>query len=527
MILLLLSCTVNQEVERADFFLYNGHFRINADQIVEQIAIKDTRIIALGEEAAAIESDRSEDLQGAVILPGFHDSHTHLLAGSFVMERLLLVGISNMSTIESKLQRYADENPQEPWIIGFGWIYAQLNEPQGILLDAIVSDRPVALFDSSGHTLMVNRKTLELAGIDSNTPDPDGGSIGRDPITGEPNGILKEKAIELISPIMLAAYDDEDFEAPLERRLNDFQEAGLSSISEILAVPGISLARPQIYAKLATEGRLPIRVHYYMPAFSIDDLDSIAGISEQYDSSMLRFAGLKLWIDGSTSSGESWSLDASTENPDHYGSHYWEEEDLYPFIAAAEENGFALKLHVNGDAAVQTVLNALENYNGILTQTYLLEHAVLLDPLDYARAHDLGVCISIQPGIATLGPFSGQADVWSVETMEHAWDFAALEEAQIPVSLSTDWPVWPTPDIMVNAWTAAVGLGDKSLHEVTALQAYTQNANTCMGLKEGCLDIGCRADLTLLEEDPYLLPSTEWSNIGIEKVRTAQSFEIE
>ena len=125
--------------------------------------------------------------------------------------------------------------------------------------------------------------------------------------------------LPLGSFVQHAAYDDEDFEAPLERRLNDFQEAGLSSISEILAVPGISLARPQIYAKLATEGRLPIRVHYYMPAFSIDDLDSIAGISEQYDSSMLRFAGLKLWIDGSTSSGESWSLEASTERSSNPG----------------------------------------------------------------------------------------------------------------------------------------------------------------------------------------------------------------
>ncbi|MEC7984701.1 MAG: amidohydrolase [Myxococcota bacterium] len=524
MILLLLSCTPDKDAKTADFLLYNGSFRISAEQVVDQIAIKDQRVVAIGEEASLWESTSQEDVNGAVILPGFHDSHTHLLAGSFVMERLLLVGISNMSTIQNRLRDYAEENPQEPWIIGFGWIYAQMDNPNGLILDSIVNDRPVALFDSSGHTLMVNSKTLELAGIDANTPDPVGGSIERDPETGAPNGVLKEKAIELISPIMLSAYDDDDFEESLSKYLEDFQEAGLSSISEILAVPGISLARPQIFAKLAAENRLPIRVHYYMPAFSRADLDEIQNISEQYDSDMLRFAGIKLWIDGSTSSGESWSLEPSEQDPDHYGSHYWEEDELYSFIEAAEEHEFGLKLHVNGDAAVQTVLNALENYNGILKQTYLLEHAVLLDPLDYARAHDLGVCISVQPGIATLGPYSGQADVWGEEKMEHAWNFAALEEAEITISLSTDWPVWPTTDIMVNAWSASVGLGDKSLTPRATLEAYTKNANSCMGLQEGCLDVGCTADLTFLEEDPYNTPSTEWSNIDIQEVRSAIQF---
>ena len=512
---LLSGCSTETSLPQADLLIYNGHIRVRSDYVAERMMIHEGKVLAIDEDCAQYTPLESQDLEGGIILPGIHDAHTHLLAGSFVMERLLLIGVSSMSNLVQKLNNYANEAPQEPWIIGFGWLYTQLENPSKTDLDNVVPDRPVALFDSSGHNLLVNSKTLEIAGINRDTPDPIGGSIVRDAY-GEPTGLLKETAIELISPRMLAAYDDEDFLEHLRDRLVEFSDVGISSISEILAVPGVSLARPELYAELEEQGDLPIRVSYYMPLFSIDDLDETIAHNGYY-TERLRFAGLKIWVDGSTSSGSSWSLEPSVLDQEDYGSHYWKEEDLIRVITKAEENRLSIKFHTNGDAAVQTVLNAIEAQQGVMEQSYILEHVALLDPLDYTRISDLGICASIQPGIASMGRFSDQATVWGEERLDRAWNFQALENESILTLLGTDWPVWPTIDPIVNAWTAAQGLSNP-LQPAYTWDSYTNHIQQCLNEPIGCLDIGCIADRTWMSADPYETSPSDWINIEILKV---------
>ena len=510
-----LGCSSDKSLPQADLLLYNGHIRIDADHVAERMLIHEGKVIALDEDCEQYDPNETQDLNGSIILPGIHDAHTHLLAGSFVMERLLLIGVSSMSNLTQKLEAYAAENPQEPWIIGFGWLYTQLESPSKEELDIITPDRPIALFDSSGHNLLVNSKTLELAGIDETTPDPIGGTIVRDE-NGNPTGLLKESAIEMVSPFMLAAYDDEAFLEHLRERVIEFSEMGISSISEILAVPGVSLARPELYARLEEQGELPIRVAYYMPLFSLDELDEVI-LHEGYNTNRLRFAGLKIWVDGSTSSGSSWSLSPSTLNEEDYGSHYWTQEELTQVIAKAEENQLSIKFHTNGDAAIQTVLNAIEAQSQSVEQRYILEHVALLDPIDYLRLYELGICASVQSGIASLGRFSDQADVWGEERMERAWDFQALEEAKITTLLGTDWPVWPTIDPLVNAWTASEGL-QKSFQPAYTWDSYTNHVQTCLNEPIGCLEVGCIADRTWMSSDPYQTPTEDWGDIEILQV---------
>ena len=509
--LLGLGCT---EERLIDIILHNGHIRVDEQTVVTSMAIDDGHIIALGDDTISYTPKKEEDLNGAILLPGFHDAHTHLLAGSFVMERLLLVGVSSMGNLSQKVQNYAQENPQEPWIIGFGWVYSQFEDPSGVALDDIVSDRPIALFDSSGHNLLVNSIAMEYAGITAQSIAPVGGEIVHD-AQGNPTGLLKESAIELISPLMLEAYNDEAFVAPLQKELENFSELGISGISEILAVPGVSLAKPQLYSELYDRGELPLRVHYYLPVFALNELSSIIEHSLEYERSRVRFAGIKVWVDGSTSSGSSWSIEPAQNDSENFGSHYWSEEDLGTLVASAEEHQFSIKFHANGDAAIQAVLNAIESYAGIRAQSYIIEHAVLFDPEDYARAHDLGVCIGVQSGIASLGRFSDQSDIWGEERMQEAWRFDKLEESNIQTLLGTDWPVWPTVDPLVNAWTATQGLGDRGFSKENTLKSYTSNIGTCLNIQEGCLDIGCRADYSIFSQDPYDTPAEEWTNLTI------------
>lgn len=510
-----IGCSSDTSLPQADLLLYNGHIRIDAERVAERILIHEGKVLAIDEDCAQYEPNEEQNLNGGVILPGIHDAHTHLLAGSFVMERLLLIGVSSMNNLTQKLETYAAQNQQEPWIIGFGWLYTQLESPSKELLDDIVPDRPIALFDSSGHNLLVNSKTLELAGIDSMTPDPIGGTIVRDE-NGAPTGLLKESAIEMVSPFMLAAYDDEAFLEHLRERVAEFAQMGISSISEILAVPGVSLARPELYAQLEEQGELPIRVSYYMPLFSIDELDEVI-LHEGYRTNRLRFAGLKIWVDGSTSSGSSWSLSPSVLDEENYGSHYWTQEELTQVIKKAEENRISIKFHTNGDAAIQAVLNAIEAQSQSVEQRYILEHVALLDAMDYLRMYELGICASVQSGIASLGRFSDQADAWGEERMDKAWDFQALEEAGITTLLGTDWPVWPTIDPLVNAWTATQGV-QKSFQSAYTWDSYTNHVQTCLNEPIGCLEVGCIADRTWMSSDPYQTPTEDWGDIEITQV---------
>lgn len=200
------------------------------------------------------------DLQGSTLLPGFTDGHVHLLAGSFVLDRLLLLGVSSMGVMVTKVEAYAPTVPDEPWIVGYGWMRELVAEPDGRLLDAVVTDRPVLLVDNSGHSALVNRVALARAGITAETPDPPDGEIVRDPVTGEPTGYLLEGALSLVSEVALADYDDERLTSGLDAAV----AASLSAFEAVAARRGglhlahvfdhVVLIDPEDRARLAALG---------------------------------------------------------------------------------------------------------------------------------------------------------------------------------------------------------------------------------------------------------------------------------
>ena len=171
----------------------------------------------------------------------------------------------------------------------------------------------------------------------------------------------------------------------------------------------------------------------------------------------VRVQSLGGWLSGS---GESWSIAPSDIDEDHYGSQYFELNQLIEVVTHAETFQYNVKFHVNGDAAVRAALDALEtvqtNMSG-LNQQYLFEHTVLIDPADYDRIFNLGVTVSIQPAHALVGIYMVEADHWQDGRIDRAWDFPALEEASLPIVLGTDSPgvVTTTVNGFTN-WSTAV-----------------------------------------------------------------------
>ena len=501
-IFLYTACQTSEEPSIIDLRLYNGAIIMdssNQDDRIQNTVYIDKGVVVEPPEGN-VTFRREIDLNGRVVMPSFHDAHTHLLAGSFVSDKLLLVGTSTMSAIEAKLGDYVETEPDLPWIVGYGWIKSAVDNPIGVALDPVSGDYPVALFDSAGHSLLVNTKAMELAGITATTAPPPGGIIHTDE-QGNPTGFLQESAIELVSPLMVSQFSDEQLSANLEAQIKLFHKAGITSVSEILAVPGVNLSFPELYHRLED---LNFRVAYHIPIFTIDDLQ----LMEQYvgdTSEWIHCQGAKVWVDGSSGSGESWSLSPSDIDENHYGSQYFEVEDLITIIEHAETFGYSIKFHVNGDAAVRATLDALEAVQseiGTLTGQYLFEHTVLIDPADYDRIYNLGVTISIQPPHALVGIYGDQADHWREERIDRAWDFPALEAANLPIVLGTDWPVWPTIDGFTNWSTAVNGLNVRNLSEDTVLKGYGDLGRETAGLHHVGLKVGQEADFIIVTSNP-------------------------
>ncbi len=256
MLSLLLACA-----PPADLLLVDGTFHTVPGELTTALAIRDGEVVAHGEDALKLDATQTVQLEGRVATAGLHDAHMHALAGSFLMERLLVLGVSSMDTLVEQVDDYAGEHPEEPWIVGLGWTNQLLPSPDGRLLDGLELDRPVLLINSSGHSAVVNGLALEIAGIDASTPDPEGGEIVRDPETGQATGELKEAAMGMVVEHALLDYDDSFLSPPLSTMLQDLADSGVTSISEILAAPGVDLTRPWLFTELDEQGELPMRVH--------------------------------------------------------------------------------------------------------------------------------------------------------------------------------------------------------------------------------------------------------------------------
>jgi len=512
-------------VESADIVVKDGTIYVDAETTNHAMAVTDGVVVAHDALAETMIGPQTQvvDLEGGFVVPGFHDAHVHLLAGSFVLNRLVLMGVSSMDSIISGVQEYALDAPDEPWIIGYGWVHAMTADPSGVALDAVVSDRPALIIDSSGHAALINTVAMDLAGIDATTPDPEGGEIVRDPKTGQPTGLLLEDALSLVSDLAIEAYDDELLAGPLRDRLMDFRDAGITSVSEIMASPGFNLARPWLYQDLEAAGELPLRVFYYVPIFRVEDVVLAAQFTDVWDGDLVVFAGGKVWVDGSMGTGQSWVNEPLKGTDSDYGSHYFDVDELTEIVSQAEAHGLALKFHVNGDAAVSATLDALESVavTDGLDQQHVLEHVVLISDYDRDRLNTLGLVASVQPSHALVAEFGESADLWG-DRFDAAYDFQMLAESGAQLAIGTDWPVWPTLHAPTNLW-AAVTAQSGPLTTRQAFDAYTTGGAAAVGRQGslGCLMVGCEADWVVMDGDLLGTDANDLANREIEAVYVA------
>jgi predicted amidohydrolase YtcJ len=510
-----------------DLIITNGRVYTARDRgFAEAVAVRGNTILRVGSNRDIKRLRRPQtvmvDAHGASVLPGFNDSHTHLLSGGLSLAHLDLLGAATLEQIQTAIADYAAAHPDRPWVRGRGWYYEPF--PGGLptrqQLDELVADRPAYFTAYDGHTGWANSKALSAAGITRQTPDPVNGTIVRDRRTGEPTGVLKEAAMRLVTDVLPAATR-EDRLAGLRRAIALAHTFGVTSVQNA----GGSVEDFALYDELRQLDELDLRVYHAISvAAGLTDreLSVLEATRAAYaDDPVLKAGAVKLMLDGVVESHTAAMLDPYA-NRATTGQTNFTQPELDRVVSLLDAKGWQVFIHAIGDRAIRSALDAFEraaaaNPAPARGRRHRIEHIETIDPADVPRFAALGVIASQQPYHGSPAP--NQIDVWRTNLGElragRAWAYNSLRTSGAALAFGSDWPVVPldprlglhvastrtSPDgVPEGGWIPA-----ERLPLAEAVDAYTVGGarSSFDEQRKGTLEAGMLADIVVLTSDIF------------------------
>lgn len=522
---LVLSC--NQSIPRATLILKNGFvFTLNpVRKYVQAVAIRGERILAIGSDEEMMRyrgpNTRILDVQGRFVCPGFNDAHLHLASGAQAMSEVDLRGVNSMRELRRRIIRKLSQYPPGGWALGRGWIvgrgwdqtlFPDEEWPTRHKLDVYARDVPLFLRRICGHVALVNTKALQIAGIDSETPDPPGGRIVRDERTGEPTGILEENAMDLVSQYIPPA-EMADIRPYLIEVLARLRGYGVTTVQD-QSPPEMHT----LYEELLDADSLTCRISVW--ADLSEDLTQARRMRNQYDHPMLYFGLVKGFADGTLGSRTAALFRSYADANEHYGLTRMTRNEMNLQVLQADREGFQIGFHAIGDLGNRMVLDAYElamYLNGDKQRRHRVEHAQVLSPEDIPRFGKLGVVASMQPSHC-IEDMRWAEHRLGTQRCTHAYAWRALREAGTTLAFGTDWPVSPL-NPMIGLYAAVTrrdttGYPPKGwfpqqrLTIEEAIEAYTYGS-AYAEFKEhvkGTISAGMLADLVVLDRNLLKVP---------------------
>ena len=488
----------------------------------EALLIESGRIAAIGTNREIIPTLRRGtpvwNLDGAVVLPGFVDCHTHLVGYGLELSDANLREAGSITQIQEILREHAQKVTRQGWVLGHGWDQERLKErryPNRFDLDVAAPDRPVCITRVCGHICVVNSLALRLANIDAGTTPPRGGVIDRGDETGEPTGVLRENAMNLVFSV-IPNRSDEEVRGALSLAMREAVAAGLTSIHCVVDDP----QHVRVLHAMNQAGELMIRMYILVPNQWLSSAHEM-GISSGFGDEMLRLQAVKIFTDGSLGARTAALDKPYSDAPDTSGVLIHPQDELNAMVESAARDGLQVAIHAIGDRAISMALTAIENANMTVPKSrrlrHRIEHVSVLN-------HELIERISHERPVVSVQPHFIVSDSWvparvGQERARLVYPLKSLIQSGATVVGGSDCPVEPI-DPLEGIYAAVLstsrGYG-QSVDPRTAVQMFTKNAAYATSEEnvKGTIQKGKIADLVILDRDPMKVPSDEIPKIRV------------
>lgn len=537
----------------ADYIIHNGPiYTVSNQSNVEAVAIKADTILYVGtkSEAMSYASDDSEiiDLDGKTLIPGLIEGHAHIMGVGYNLLNVDLREAKSYDEVVAMVEERAKNTPEGQWILGRGWHQDKWNEqPEGMmkgfpthdLLSERVPNHPVWLRHASGHAALGNAKAMELAGVNGDSPQPDGGEIFMG-LNNQPTGIFNETAQGIIGTVVPDNSIESDRQA-LSLALQECFKNGIVGFHNA----GSGLSNINLFKEFAEKDELDLRLYVMLNGRDEDLLEEYfaKGIERNLYNNQLTVRAVKLYADGALGSRGAWLLEEYEDAPGVHGHNVMPMDAIEAITADAYKAGFQVCIHAIGDRANKEVLDIYERTfqlypeNAPKDPRFRIEHAQHFHPDDIPRFSEMGVIPAMQ-AIHMSSDRPWAIDRLGKERIEWgAYMWQDLLQSGAKIVNGTDAPVEPiNPFPSFYASVSRRTLkgtpegGYEPLQKMTreqALRSYTLDAayGAFMENETGSIEAGKWADLTIIDrdimtidEDDILNTQVVWTMIGGEVV---------
>jgi predicted amidohydrolase YtcJ len=530
---------------QAELVLTGGKIRTPAHPsgFARALAVRDGLIEAVGTDEdigpLAGRGTRVVDLRGRLVLPAFGDAHVHAVSGGLESLRCNLLGLRTRQDTLAAVAAYCSGLPARAWVLGGGWTMAAFpgGLPTAADLDAVAGGRPAFLPNRDHHSAWVNTAALERAGIDADTPDPPDGRIERDR-AGRPAGSLHDGAMRLVQ---VPAASAADLRAGLLAAQAHLNSLGITRFQDACVGAAAELGMPDAfdtYRQAAADGVLTCHVTgalWWDRGRGLSQVDDLLARREQAGG-RFRATTVKLMLDGVcetfTAAMSAPYLDRHGHPTGHRGRLFIEPDLLNATARRLADEDFQLHFHAIGDRAVSTALDVLAALPaaGRRAARHHLAHLQFIAPRDLGRFRALDAVANFQPLWACADPQMEQMTLPFVGAERAAWQYqiGSLARMGTPIAFGSDWPISsadPLQEIHVAVnRVLSERLGQRGEPECEspflpgqavslddALGAFTSGVDWVNHEENvvGTLRPGLRADLIVLDQDLFAVPSSD------------------